>query len=142
MEVVNIRIKAVGVGKKIKLKKKPQDDPNPERAFLKKQTYHYNGKSHKASVFNRALLSPGNKLNGPALIADAESTTFLPPSYALKVDGFLNLIIQRINTSDGCLDGKGHGSKMNRDMRTLSKGFSFPVEKSTGKILPFFDVGR
>jgi N-methylhydantoinase A/oxoprolinase/acetone carboxylase beta subunit len=101
VEVVNIRIKAVGAGKKIKLKKMPQDNPNPERAFLKKQTYHYKGKSHKAGVFNRALLSPGNRLTGPALIADAESTTFLPPSYALKVDGFLNLIIQRKNTLDG-----------------------------------------
>jgi N-methylhydantoinase A len=79
----------------------PQDNPNPERAFLKKQTSHYKGKSHKAGVFNRALLSPGNRLNGPALIADAESTTFLPPSYGLKVDGFLNLIIQRKNTPDG-----------------------------------------
>lgn len=101
VEVVNIRIKAVGAGKKIKLKKMPQDNPNPERAFLKKQTYHYNWKSHKAGVYNRALLLPGNRLNGPALIADAESTTFLPPSYVLKVDGFLNLIIQRKNTPDG-----------------------------------------
>ncbi len=101
VEVVNIRVKAVGAGKKIKLKKMPQGDLNPEKAFLKKQTYYYKGRSHQAGVFNRALLSPGNRLNGPALIADAESTTFLPPSFGLNVDGFLNLIIQRNDTPDG-----------------------------------------
>jgi N-methylhydantoinase A len=70
-------------------------DPTPERALIKKQAIHYKGKSHTASVFDRARLSAGNKLDGPALIADAESTTFLPPSSTLEVDGFLNFIIQK-----------------------------------------------
>jgi N-methylhydantoinase A len=48
-------------------------------------------------VFKRAPLATGNKIKGPALIADSESTAFLPPSYKLEVDGFLNLIIQREN---------------------------------------------
>ena len=101
VEIVNIRIKAVGTGKKIKLKKRMPTDSKPERALIKKQTIHYKGKSHTASVFDRARLSTGNKLDGPALIVDAESTTFLPPSHALEVDGFLNLIILR--------KGKAHG---------------------------------
>ena len=101
MEIVNIRIKAVGTGKKIKLKKRMPTDSKPERALIKKQTIHYKGKSHTASGFDRARLSTGNKQDGPALIVDAESTTFLPPSHALEVDGFLNLIILR--------KGKAHG---------------------------------
>jgi N-methylhydantoinase A/oxoprolinase/acetone carboxylase beta subunit len=95
VEIVNIRVKAVGKTKKIKLKKFHTKDKNPERAFMKKQPIHYHGKAWKASVFNRALLATGNKISGPALIADSESTTFLPPSYTLEVDGFLNLIIHR-----------------------------------------------
>ena len=95
VEIVNIRVKAVGAGKKIKLKRLPPKDTNPERAFIKKQAIHYNGKTWQASVFSRSLLSPGNRMNGPSLIADSESTTFLPPSYALEVDGFLNLLIKR-----------------------------------------------
>ena len=101
VEIVNIRVKSVGAGKKIKLKKLPTHGPNPEKALIKKQTLHYKENSYKASVFDRAFLLPGNKMKGPALIADAESTTFLPPAYALVVDDFLNLIIQRKNRSHG-----------------------------------------
>ncbi len=95
VEIVNIRVKAVGTTKKIKLKRLPPKDKNPEGAFMKKQAIHYEGKTWQASVFKRAPLATGNKINGPALIADSESTTFLPFSYTLEVDGFLNLIIQR-----------------------------------------------
>jgi N-methylhydantoinase A/oxoprolinase/acetone carboxylase beta subunit len=101
VEIVNIRVKSVGAGKKIKLKKMPLQGLNPEKALIKKQALHYQGKSYRASVFDRAFLSPANRIKGPALIADAESTTFLPPSYALEVDSFLNLIIQRKNKTYG-----------------------------------------
>lgn len=97
VEIVNIRVKAVGKTKKIKLKRFPFKDKKPERASMKKQLIHYQGKTRQASVFNRALLATGNEINGPALIVDSESTTLLPPSYTLEVDGFLNLIIQREN---------------------------------------------
>jgi N-methylhydantoinase A/oxoprolinase/acetone carboxylase beta subunit len=95
VEIVNIRVKAVGTTKKIKLKRQQPKDKGAERAFMKKQAIHYKGKTWQASVFKRALFETGNKINGPALIADSESTTFLPPSYTLEVDGFLNLIIER-----------------------------------------------
>jgi N-methylhydantoinase A/oxoprolinase/acetone carboxylase beta subunit len=95
VEIVNIRVKAVGKTKKIKLKRFPFKDKKPERASMKKQLIHYHRKTWQASVFNRALLATGNEINGPAIIADSESTTLLPPSYTLEVDGFLNLIIQR-----------------------------------------------
>jgi N-methylhydantoinase A/oxoprolinase/acetone carboxylase beta subunit len=95
VEIVNIRVKAVGTTKKIKLKRQPPKDKGAERAFMKKQAIHYKGKTWQASVFKRGLLEAGNKMNGPALIADSESTSFLPPSYTLEVDGFLNLIIER-----------------------------------------------
>ncbi len=96
VEIVNIRVKAVGAGKKIRLKKFPRKGTDPARAFIKNQALYYKGNSYQASVFEMARLSPGNTLKGPALVADSESTTFLPPAYMLEVDGFLNLIIQRI----------------------------------------------
>jgi len=100
VEIVNIRIKAVGKTKKIKLKRFPPKDKDSKKAFIKKQALHYEEKTWQASVFKRALLETGNKMNGPALIADSESTTFLPPSYTLRVDGFLNLLIKREDESN------------------------------------------
>lgn len=95
VEIVNIKVKAVGLSQKIRIKKFPQGDTNPKRAFLKKQSLYYEGKKYKTLAFNRSLLLPGDKLNGPALAVDRESTTFLPPSFNLKVDSYLNLIIQK-----------------------------------------------
>ncbi len=95
IEIVNIRVKAIGSGKKIKLKKQPPGGPNPESAFIKKQDVYHKGRKFRASIFNRSLLRPGNRMNGPSLIADFDSTTFLPSSYYLEVDEFLNLIIHK-----------------------------------------------
>jgi len=95
VEVVNIRIKAVGATKKIRFKKYSLKESQPEKALMKTQRISYSGKKFLAHVFKRALLHPGDRISGPALVVDYESTTFLPPSYSLNVDGFLNLIIQR-----------------------------------------------
>jgi len=95
VEIVNLRLKAVGKSQKIKINKYPSATKNPEKAFLKKQTAYYAGKKHSASIYERPLLEPRNEISGPALISDYESTTFLPPSFKVSVDGFLNLIIQK-----------------------------------------------
>lgn len=97
VEIVNIRVKAVGLSKKINLKRLPKGDAKPQRALLKKQNLYYEGKKYLAPVFKRSLLLPGDKVSGPALVVDRESTTFLPASFYLEVDGFLNLIIQKGN---------------------------------------------
>ncbi len=96
VEIVNIRLKSIGVTKKIALKKlhKQQEIPS-KQAFLKKQTLYYEQKKFLASAFRRDCLTPGNKISGPALIADHESTAFLPPAYVLEIDGFLNLIMRK-----------------------------------------------
>jgi len=95
VEVVNIHIKAAGIGSKVKLKKYKLQKINPERAFLKQQPLFFSGKNYIASIYSRSLLLAGNKIFGPALVVDYDSTTFLPPSHTLKVDGLLNLIMEK-----------------------------------------------
>jgi len=95
VEVANIRLKAVGKSKKIKIKRIPRAAKDSKAAFLKKHPIYYSGKKHTASVLKRSLLEPGHKVIGPALIVDYESTTFLPPHFGFTVDDLLNLIIQK-----------------------------------------------
>jgi N-methylhydantoinase A/oxoprolinase/acetone carboxylase beta subunit len=94
VEVVNIRLKIVGPSQKIRFDKFPPKGMNPQRAFLMKQDLFFSEKTYDASVYDRSALDPGNEIQGPALVLDHESTTFLPPAYALKVDPYLNLIIE------------------------------------------------
>lgn len=95
VEIVNIRMKAVGLGRKLRLPKFPLEESSAEKAYLKTQILHYEGKKYKAWVYDRETLKPGNQIAGPALIVDYESTIFLPPFHSLRVDGYLNTIIQK-----------------------------------------------
>lgn len=102
VEIVNIRIKSIGFTQKIKLKKfqKKKETP-PEKAILKKQTLYYGLEKYLVSVYVREFLEPGNRILGPALIVDQESTTFVPPLYSLRVDRLLNLVMEKMVKSDG-----------------------------------------
>ena len=95
VEIVNIRIKAVGKTQKVRMKKHAPAGRSPRKAYLKEQGIVHDGKRHGASVFDRARLRPGNRIRGPALVVDTESTVFLPPLFRAWVDAYLNLIIGR-----------------------------------------------
>jgi N-methylhydantoinase A/oxoprolinase/acetone carboxylase beta subunit len=51
------------------------------------------GRRRRGAVYDRARLEAGAAMHGPALIVDAESTTFLPPGYLARVDAVLNIIV-------------------------------------------------
>jgi N-methylhydantoinase A/oxoprolinase/acetone carboxylase beta subunit len=101
VELVNIRLRSIGITKKIRLKKHRMKDKSPPKgSMLKKQPLFFGGKKYPASVYIREKLEPGNRISGPALVVDQESTTFLPPQHNLLVDGFLNLVMEKAARSD------------------------------------------
>jgi len=95
VEIVNIRVRAVGASKKIRLKKHVLENTNADPALHSNQDLYFNQIKYSAPVYVRSRLSPGNKIKGPALVADLESTTLLPPGYNLSVDPYLNLLISQ-----------------------------------------------
>ncbi len=98
VEVVNLRVKAVAVTPKIPLVKEPGQRTLDPRSVIRKQPIFYGKTSALGLVVDRSRLAPDNALRGPALVIDPESTTFLPPGYTAKVDGFLNLTIRKAKT--------------------------------------------
>ncbi len=95
VEIVNIRVKAVGITEKVRFEKFPPQSSNPRKALFGEQVFIYGQKTFNANLYKRSLLKTGNTLLGPALIVDDESTTLLPPGWRLTVDAYLNLFIQR-----------------------------------------------
>ncbi len=93
VEIVNVRTKAEGKTPKIKLKKVIGGKIDPVKAFIKKQNIYYKGRHNASPVYERSLLEPGNKIYGPALIVDYESTTFIPIEYEAEIDVYLNIIL-------------------------------------------------
>jgi len=95
VEIVTLRLKARGLTEKIKLRKSPaRPDARLRDAFRKNQAIYFRGRKFLGSVYDRARLSPGLRIAGPALVADFGSTTFLPPGFSLRVDDYRNLIIR------------------------------------------------
>ncbi|WP_109487426.1 hydantoinase/oxoprolinase family protein [Occallatibacter savannae] len=52
-----------------------------------------NGRWRKAALYDRAQLAPGNRLTGPAVIAELSATTYLPTGWEASIDAQSNLIL-------------------------------------------------
>ena len=46
--------------------------------------------------FRRAALKAGNRLAGPAIIDQMDTTTLIPPGFAARVDQFGNIVIGQV----------------------------------------------
>ncbi|MGH7121758.1 MAG: hydantoinase/oxoprolinase family protein [Acetobacteraceae bacterium] len=45
-------------------------------------------------IYRRDKLAPGNRLSGPALVEQLDSTTLIPPGASAEVDSFLNIVMR------------------------------------------------
>jgi N-methylhydantoinase A/oxoprolinase/acetone carboxylase beta subunit len=96
VEIVTIRVKARGTTGKLRLRKtKAPRSASVRDALRKTQPVYYGGREYRGPVYDRSKLSPGLRFSGPALVMDFGSTTFLPPGFSLRVDGYRNLIIRK-----------------------------------------------
>jgi len=57
---------------------------------------HSGGKSHRTPVFRRAELRPGDKIKGPAIIAEANATTVVEPGWQAEVTRLDHLLLKRV----------------------------------------------
>lgn len=95
VEIVNIRLKAAAVTAKVPMAREPGARALDPRAVVRKRPVFYGTKSLEGAVLDRSRLRPGNTVAGPALVIDPESTAFIPPGHAARVDGFGNLVIRK-----------------------------------------------
>ena len=53
------------------------------------------GQSHRAAIYDRAQLRPGETLTGPAIVIEANATTIVEPGWRARVDQWRNLVLER-----------------------------------------------
>ena len=95
VEVVNLRVKAVGLTRKPVLTRRPGRGADPSAARIARRPMVFDGRVLTADIFRRDKLQPGNILRGPALVCDYESTSVVAPGFVCRVDGFDHLIIRQ-----------------------------------------------
>ena len=94
--LVSCQVRAVGVVPKPEIPAQPKGDGKPERA-LKVPRQAYFGDAHgfvDTRVYDRTALRPGDRISGPAILEEPDSTTVCPPGYAIEVDPYLNVLIR------------------------------------------------
>ena len=94
-EIVNIRVRMAGGVSKPKQNQGKLEGERPVSAMIGKRVVIYGGEHIPFEVYLREGLSPGNKVQGPAIIAEYSSTLLLPPGFFCDVDVYENLLIQR-----------------------------------------------
>jgi N-methylhydantoinase A len=93
VEIVNIRVRAVGTINPPEITRSPLARADPEPAYLEHRLVHLAEKQEKIPLYQGELLFPGNKLSGPAIVFRKDTTIYLGESEQVVVDQYHNLII-------------------------------------------------
>lgn len=94
IEIVNLRVRAIGRSSPPPLIPQSLGDPNPQQAYLETRPVIFEQGSLTTPFYRAELLQPGNHMQGPAVVVRADTTILLSPSDKARVDEFQNIIIE------------------------------------------------
>jgi len=92
-EFVALRAVVQGKGIKLDALQVARGTPDPKAAAVGKQNAYMDGRDVKATVYDRALLKARNRVKGPAIIMEMDSTTVVLPKHTGLVDKLGNILI-------------------------------------------------
>ena len=92
-EFVALRAVVQGRGITVKRPAIARGDRNPKAAATAKQTVYIDHKRQAATVYDRAKLKAGNRIKGPAIVIEMDSTTVILPKHTGHVDKLGNILI-------------------------------------------------
>eukprot|EP00662_Eupelagonemidae_sp_cell21_P049975 gene49975-42340_t len=93
-EVVNLRANVDGKAHSVRPPRiqRGSKQPHPD-AKLDEQDHFYGGRMHKAAVYERSRLLSGNRIAGPAIIVELDSTTLVLAGCVADIDDFGMIVI-------------------------------------------------
>jgi N-methylhydantoinase A len=92
-EIVTLRASVTGKGIRVKRPVIPRGGPDPRAATLGRQKAYMDGRDVTATIYDRAGLRAGNKVKGPAIVMEMDSTTVILPKHTGSVDAYGNILI-------------------------------------------------
>jgi len=97
IELVNLRVTVLGKSANVKASKIDAGTGDPEGAFIETSTVWMDNEQKEANVYNRDRLRSGDKIFGPAIITEMDSTTLVLSDHVAEVDGYGNILINPAN---------------------------------------------
>jgi N-methylhydantoinase A/oxoprolinase/acetone carboxylase beta subunit len=100
MEIPNIRVRGIGLMPALKVPEVEAGDESPDAAlrYERDAWFRVGGELTQVATkfYDRADLKAGNRLDGPAIVNQYDSTTVIPPGLTARVDRFGNVIIDAV----------------------------------------------
>ena len=90
IEVINLRLTCIGRTEKPRFRKMKYAGPDPSFAFKKKRRVYLPNKKRfqPVPVFDGDRLKYGNKIEGPAILEQVNTTTFVSPEFSVLCDAY------------------------------------------------------
>jgi len=94
VELVNLRAVGTGAVEKVNFPRFESAGPNPGAAVVEQHRVFFDGGFLNTNIYDRAKLAAGNRVTGPAVITQTDSTTLIHPGHVGEVDEYLNILIR------------------------------------------------
>jgi len=97
IEVPNVRVRGIGRMPALSTPEVEKGPESPDAALRYERDAWFRVRGQLAPVptryYDRSALKAGNRLAGPAIVNQYDSTTVIPPEVSAHVDGFGNIVI-------------------------------------------------
>ncbi len=96
-EIVNLRAIGYGEVPKPRLPEAAGSEVDASDAVIDEHEVYFQGRWLPTKIYDRSRLDPGNRIDGPAIVTEFDSTTVVLAGHTAEVDQFLNLLINPDN---------------------------------------------
>jgi N-methylhydantoinase A/oxoprolinase/acetone carboxylase beta subunit len=97
IEIPNVRVRGIGLQPALRMPEVLRGPESPEAALSHEGEAWFRVRGRFEAVptryYERARLAAGNRLEGPAIVNQYDSTTVIPPGISALVDGFGNIVV-------------------------------------------------
>lgn len=97
LELINIRLQAIGETNKPVFKDSPRVSPDASKALKNERQVFFEDRFVSTPVYDGLQLKHGNMIFGPAIIEEPTTTIVVPPDFDLTCDSFDNYVMYRKN---------------------------------------------
>ena len=96
VQLVTFRLEATGLVPKAGIPARPLQGPDAAAARQGEREVWLSGAPRTVPVYSRERLRPGNRLEGPAIVEQMDSTTVILPGWTARVDAYANLVLEHL----------------------------------------------
>ena len=93
-ELVNLRAVVQGPETQVRAGQLPRGNGDPAAALIDETTVFVDGADRAARIYDRALLKAGDRIAGPAIVCQMDTTTLILPGHTGEVDAVANILIR------------------------------------------------